>query len=142
MLVFLLVCKMDKLTLFLINDDKDSFLLFREGFKNEGYHVSIAVDEEDALERVGHQCLRADLILMNLVRKNPEQILEIGINIRSVGKLDVPIVVIAHKYDKELEGKDIKVGEKDYITYLEDGDQLYSLIASLMPSAFDEIILV
>ena len=96
--------------------------------------MSIAVDEEDALDRVSHQCLRADLILMNFVRKPPETVLEIGGNIRRAGNLDAPVVVIAHKYGEDLEGKDIKVGENCYITYLEDGEQLFNLVSRLTPT--------
>jgi CheY-like chemotaxis protein len=131
----------NKPTVFLIDEDDDSRPSFRKYLKQSGYQVSIAFDEEDALDRVSHQCLKADLVLMNFIRKPPEEVLEIGTNIRRVGNLDTPIVVIAHKYGADLEGKDIKVGENDYITYLEDGDQLYSLISSLMPKVFDERII-
>lgn len=131
---------MNKRTIFLIDEDDDSRPNFRNNLKKRGYHVSIAIDEEDALDRVKYGCFEADLILMNFIRKPPEAVLEIGRNIRSVGKLNVPIVVIPHKYGADLEGKDIKVGERDYISYLEDGEQLDSLISFLMPNAFDDVI--
>src|SRR5215203_2534595 len=101
-------------TVFLIDEDDDSRPAFRANLKRQDYRVSIAIDEEDALDRVNHQCLKADLVLMNFVRKPPEKVLEIGRNIRRVGKLDAHIVVIAHKYGADLEGRDIKIGEKDY----------------------------
>ena len=44
--------------------------------------VSIAVDEEDALDRVGCRCLKANLILMNFVHRAPEEVLKIGGKIR------------------------------------------------------------
>ena len=125
----------------LIDEDEDSRPSFRANLKREGYHVSIAIDEEDALDRVKHQCFRADLVLMNFVRESPERVLEIGRNICRVGKLDVPIVVIAHKYGEDLEGKDIKVNEKEYITYLENGEQLYNLLWRSIPTPSDEVLL-
>ena len=103
---------MNKPIIFFIDEDDDSRPSFRKSLKRKGYQVSIAIDEEDALDRVSHQCLKADLILMNFVNKSPERVLEIGRNICRVGNLDVPIVVIAHKYGANLEGKDIQVSDK------------------------------
>lgn len=133
---------MDKPTVFLIDENNDSRSSFRTQLKNQGYHVSLAIDEEDALDRVRRRCLKADLVLMNLIRQPPEQVLEIGRNICRIENLEAPVVVIAHQYGPDLEGRDIRTGEKDYITYLEDGDQLYSLIALLMPNSFDETIMI
>ena len=103
---------MNKSIIFFIDEDNDSRLSFRANLKKKGYHVSIAIDEEDAFDRVKHQCLKADLVLMNFVHKSPERVLEIGRNICQVGKLDIPIVVIAHKFGADLEGKNIQVSDK------------------------------
>ena len=132
---------MNKPIIFLIDVDDDSRLSFRANLKKKGYQVSLAIDEEDALDIVKNGCFNADLILMNFVRKSPERVLEIGRNICQVGKLDVPIVVIAHKYGMELEGKDIKVSENNYITYLEDGEQLHNLLWRLIRTPYDEVLL-
>jgi DNA-binding NtrC family response regulator len=132
----------NKPIIFLIDEDDDSRLSFRGNLKRKGYHVSIAIDEEDALDRVAHQCLKADLILMNFVRKSPERALEIGRNIRQKGKLDAPIVVIAHKYGADLEGKDVKVSKKEYVTYLEDCEQLYNLFWRLIPTVSAETLII
>src|SRR4028118_206886 len=42
-----------------------------------------------------------------------------------VGNRDsnTPIVVMAERYGEDMEGKDVKVGESEYVTYLEDGKQ-------------------
>ncbi len=40
----------------------------------------------------------------------------------------MPLVVIAGKYAPHLEGTNAQVGEKEYIVYLEDGDQLFDLL--------------
>lgn len=134
-------CKaMHKAIIFLIDEDDDSRPIFRASLKKRGYHISIAIDEEDALDRVNKRYFRANLVLMNFVRKSPETVLEIGRNISQIGKLSVPVVVIAHKYGADLEGKDIKVSENQYITYLEDGEQLDNLLWRLIPLPSDELI--
>ena len=132
----------NKPTIFLIDEDDDSRPSFRLNLKKKGYHVSIAIDEEDALDRVKKGCFDADLVLMNFVRKSSEQILEIGRNICRAGKLSAPVLVIAHKYGEDLEGKDIKVSENEYITYLEDGDQLHNLLCRLIPTASENRIVL
>jgi DNA-binding NtrC family response regulator len=132
---------MDKPIVFLIDEDNDSRPSFRANLKKYGYHVSIAIDEEDALDRVKRGCFKADLILMNFIRKSPERVLEIGRDISRNGKLTAPVVVIAHKYSTDLEGKDIKVSDKEYITYLEDGEQLHNLLWRLIPTSSDEILM-
>ena len=131
----------NKPIIFLIDEDDDSRQSFRGILKRRGYHVSIAIDEEDALDRVRHKCFKADLILMNFVRKSPERVLEIGRNICRVGKLDVSVVVIAHEYGEDLEGIDIQISEKEYITYLENGEQLHNLLWRLIPTPSDEVLL-
>ena len=131
----------NKPIIFLIDEDDDSRLSFRGNLKRKGYHVAIAIDEEDALDRVKKGCLKADLILMNFVCKSPERVLEIGRNICRVGNLDVPIVVIPHKYGADLEGKDVQVSKNNYITYLEDGEQLDNLLWRLIPTSTDEVLL-
>lgn len=118
-------------TIFLIEEDNDARPILRDRLKNAGYKVTLALDEEDALDRVGGGRVKADLVLVNLLRKLPEDILKIGRNICRKGELDVPVVVIAAKFGEDLEGKDIQVSDKEYITYLEDGEQLFGLLSRL-----------
>lgn len=42
-----------------------------------------------------------------------------------------PVVVTAERYGADMEGKDVKVGESDYVTYLEDAQQLMNLLHRL-----------
>jgi hypothetical protein len=44
-----------------------------------------------------------------------------------------PIVVMAERYGEDMEGKDVKVGQSEYVTYLEDGEQLMNLLHRLCP---------
>ncbi len=122
---------MRKTSVFLIEEDNDSRLLWRETLKDFGCKVSLAIDEEDALDRAGGGCLKADLVLINLLEKSPNEVLEIGRNICRVGNINAPIVVVAQKYGEDLEGTNARFGENEYVTYLEDGEQLFDLIDRL-----------
>jgi CheY-like chemotaxis protein len=96
--------------------------------------VIVSVDEEDALERVGGGHVQADLLLMNLVGRSPEDVLNIGRRIRHHAKYDghTPLVVMAEKYGEDLEGTDLNVSGNDWITYPEDARQLENLLARLL----------
>jgi CheY-like chemotaxis protein len=51
---------MDNPTILLIDEDDDSGPASRAHLKRQGYRVTPAVDEEDAIDRVSHQYLEAD----------------------------------------------------------------------------------
>jgi DNA-binding NtrC family response regulator len=51
---------MNKPIIFLIDEDDDSCPSFRANLKRKGYQISLAVDEEDALDRVHKGCFTAD----------------------------------------------------------------------------------
>ena len=84
---------------------------------------------------MGGGYIHADLVLINLVRKTPEEALSIGRRLREQAKYDghTPLVVLPEKVAGELAGKDIQVSEQDWITYYEDSDQWERLIARLLP---------
>lgn len=121
-------------TIFLIEEDDDARPLLRQSLQRYGYRVIVALDEEDALERVDGGHLKADLVLINLVGKSPEEALQTGRLIREHSKHDghTPLVVMAEKYGPDLEGTDVNVGGNDWITYPEDARQLENLIARLL----------
>ncbi|HYH85224.1 MAG TPA: hypothetical protein VEX60_07055, partial [Pyrinomonadaceae bacterium] len=64
------------------------------------------------------------------------EVLHAGRRIREYAELDVPLVVMAEKYGTELEGTNVNaslsVSGNDWITYLEDHEQLKNLIARLL----------
>jgi DNA-binding response OmpR family regulator len=121
-------------TIFLIEEDDDTRPILRSNLKRYGYRVLLALDEEDALERASGGGARADLILVNLVGKTPEECMEIARRIRHRGEYAgaTPLIVIAEKFGKELEGTDARVGDHEWITYMEDGHQLEALLARLL----------
>ncbi|MGB8507640.1 MAG: hypothetical protein WCD76_04485, partial [Pyrinomonadaceae bacterium] len=75
-----------------------------------------------------------DLILLNLVGKTTDEVLEAGQRIRERGKYDeqTALIVMAEKYGRELEGTDEHVGGNDWVFYLgEELDQLRNLLGRL-----------
>ena len=121
--------------IFLLEEDDDARPILRRNLQADGYRVLLALDEEDALERLNGNGLTADLVLVNLVNKSIEEALGVGRKIREKAKYDghTPLVVIAEKYGPDLEGTDVNVESNDWITYLEDHDQLKNLLARLIP---------
>jgi CheY-like chemotaxis protein len=121
-------------SIFLIEEDDDTRYLLRQNLTRYGYRVLVALDEEDALERLEQGGLTADVVLIDLVGKPLEEVLGAGRRIRERGRDDgeTPLVVMAEKYGKEVEGTDVNVGGNDWITYLEDPGQLKNLLARLV----------
>jgi CheY-like chemotaxis protein len=119
----------------LVEEDEDVRPHMRSNLQRYGYRVVLALDEEDALERVEGGVL-ADLVLIDLIDKSPDEVLLIGRRIRAHAKYDgqTPLVVMAEKYGADLEGTDVNVGDNDWITYPEDHEQLKNLLARLLPA--------
>lgn len=121
-------------TIFLIEEDDETRLVLKQSLTRSGYRLSVATDEEDALDRISSGRMSADLILINVVRKSVEEILQMGRRIREQAQLDgnTPLVVMAEKYGKDLEGTDENVGGNDWVFYLgEDPEQLQNLLRRL-----------
>lgn len=122
-------------TIFLLEEDDETRSALVRNLRKDGYHVIVALDEEDALERVGDGHTHADLVLVNLVRKPLEEALRIGRSVREHAKYDseTPLVVMPEKYDKDVEGTDVNIEGNDWIHYLgEEPGQLKNLLARLI----------
>jgi CheY-like chemotaxis protein len=119
-------------TIFLVEEDDETRHILKRNLERLGYRVLLALDEEDAHDRVNGGRLKADLILVNLVGVEPDEALQAGRRIRQDAELDVPLVVMAEKYGADLEGTDVNAGGDDWITYLEEHDQLRNLLARLL----------
>jgi DNA-binding response OmpR family regulator len=118
----------------LLEEDDDTRPLFKELLTNKGYKVIMTIDEADALQRVNDPPVAADFVLVDVVGKSIDTALQIGNKIRQAGELQAPLIVIAAKYDEELGGTTAQVGENQYIVYLEDGNELFDLLAGLSKS--------
>ena len=120
--------------IFLVEPDDETRPVLKSNLRRYGYRVVIALDEEDALERMNGGGIQADLILVDVVRISLEDALGIGRRLRRHAKHNghTPLVVMAEKYGADVEGTDVNVGENDWITYLEDPYQLKNLLARLI----------
>jgi DNA-binding response OmpR family regulator len=121
-------------TIFLVEEDDETRPLLKRNLTEQGYHVIVALDEEEALERVEGGRTNYGLLLINVVGITPEEALESARRINQRAEMDdeTPIVVMAEKYGEEMEGKDMNVRGNDWITYLEDHEQLSNLIGRLL----------
>jgi DNA-binding response OmpR family regulator len=120
-------------TIFLVEEDNDTRPILKQNLKTYGYRVLLALDEEDARERLGEGLARVDLLLVNLVGKTTDEVLQIGRRLREYAKYDghTPLVVMAEKYGVDVEGTDVNVGGNDWVTYLEEPGQLKNLLHRL-----------
>jgi DNA-binding response OmpR family regulator len=119
-------------TIFLVEEDDETRPFLKHNLQAAGYRVLLALDEEDARDRAAGGRLDADLMLVNLVGVQPDEALQAGRRIRQDAELEVPLVVMAEKYGADLEGKDVNAGGNDWITYLEDHEQLQNLLTRLL----------
>lgn len=121
-------------TILLVEEDDDTRPVLKRNLIREGYHVIVALDVEDALERTRDGAARANLLLVNVVDVPVDDALESARLIHMSAGYDgeTPIVVIAEKYGPELEGLDVTVGDNEYVTYMEDAEQLHNLLARLV----------
>jgi DNA-binding response OmpR family regulator len=122
-------------TILMIELDDDTRPLLKQNLYNWGYRVIMALEEEDAIAIARGVRDHPDLILLNQVKLPIDEFVKMGRRIRQGAELpsSTPIVVMAERYGEDMEGKDIKVGESEYVTYLEDGEQLMNLLHRLCP---------
>jgi PleD family two-component response regulator len=124
-------------TIFLIEEDDETRRALVRNLRSYGYRVVVALDEEDAMGRVGGGGVDADLILVNLVGKPVEYTLSVGRRVRRHARHDghTPLVVMPEVYGKDVEGTNVNVEGNDWIFYFgEEIDQLKNLLQRLMPS--------
>lgn len=119
----------------MVEPDDDVRPLLRNNLQRQGYRAIVTLDQEDAIARARGDGDRPDLILINQYRLPLDKVINIGRRIRQDAVLpnDTPIVIMAERYGEDMEGKDVKVDESDYVTYLEDGEQLMNLLQRLCP---------
>jgi hypothetical protein len=82
----------------------------------------------------GNGYIHADLVLVDLLGKLPEEALTIGRRLREHCKYDghTPLVVMPEKVPQDLQGTDEKVNDLEWICYYEDIEQLKRLLARLL----------
>ena len=122
-------------TILLVEEDDEVRPLLSQNLRNQGYHVVVALNEADAIERTKGGSFCPDLILLNQVGRSIEEYTVMGQRIcKSTGIGNhTPIIVMAERYGADMEGKDVQVDDTEYVTYLEDGQQLMNLLHRLCP---------
>ena len=120
-------------TILLIELDDDTRPLLKQNLRACGSRVVVALEEEDAIALARGVRDRPDLILINQVELPIDEFINMGQHIRQGAELPsrTPIVVMAEQYGEDMEGKDVQVSESEYVTYLEDGEQLMNLLHRL-----------
>ncbi|HEV2802567.1 MAG TPA: hypothetical protein VGW12_18995 [Pyrinomonadaceae bacterium] len=123
-------------TIFLVEEDDDARPSLTMNLRKQGYRVLVAAGLEDAHEWLsGQSTIHADLVLINLVGKTPEESVRLGRELREHARYDghTALVVMPEKVPGELEGTDVNVSENDWICYYdEDSNQLHRLLSRLL----------
>ncbi len=122
-------------TIFFVEEDNNARRSLTKSLRELGYRVLVSADLEDAFEwtsGTGH--IHADLVLVNLLGKLPEEALTIGCRLREHSKYDghTPLVVMPEKVPQDLLGTDEKVNDLEWICYYEDIEQLKRLLTRLL----------
>ena len=120
-------------TILLVDDVDEYRTAIKQGLELRGYRVRTAYDEQDAIERAN--CVRPDMILLEMGRTSPLQTLDMGRRIRSDAKVgeDVKVVVYADKADESVaNGGEVSFGPHEYVILPEDGEQFNGFIDRLL----------
>lgn len=120
-------------TILLVDDVDDYRALMKQGLERCGYRVRTAYDEQDAIERA--QCVRPDLILLEMGRASPLQTLDMGCRIRSDAKVGdrVKVVVYADQEDETVaNGGEVSLGPNEYVILPVDGEQFEGFLERLL----------
>jgi DNA-binding response OmpR family regulator len=122
-------------TIFVVEEDNNARHVLTTNLRQFGYRLLVAAAVEDAVEWVsGSDYIHADLLLIDLIGKLPEEALTVGQRLRAQAKYDseTPLVVMPEKVAKEVEGTDMNVTANDWICYYQDADQLQQLLFRLL----------
>ena len=128
-------------TILMLELDDEMRPLLKRSLYEWGYRVSMALEEEDAIAIARGGRAHPRLILLNQVDLSIDEFVNMGRRIREGAELlsSTPIVVMAEQYGKDMEGKNIKVGENEYVIYREDAEQLMHLLHRLCPIRYSLI---
>jgi CheY-like chemotaxis protein len=121
--------------IFVLEADDDVRPVLRHNLQHWGYRIIMTIDREDVLQRIQHRQEPFGLILLDQFGQSIDELRSIGQRIRQSITLDsrIPILIMAERYGADLEGQDIQVGDNEYISYLEDGQQLRNILQRLCP---------
>ncbi|GAB4535019.1 MAG: hypothetical protein Tsb0014_21660 [Pleurocapsa sp.] len=121
-------------TLLLIENDDETRRLLIEILRDRPYRILLAINEDNAIEwLLSNDRINIDLILMNQVKISRQECQKAIAKIYQQTSLSstIPSVIMAERYHATLEGTEEKVGDNQYIIYLEDVEQLFNFIHQL-----------
>lgn len=119
-------------TILLIESDDETRPLLRDNLLGWGYRVIVTLNEADAIAHASQVNGEIDLILINQVGFTVENYITVARRIqRSLNLPPTPVVILAERFGEDMEGKTIQVGKDEYVTYLEDAEQLITLLSDL-----------
>lgn len=122
-------------TIFVVEEDNSARPCLTKNLRQFGYRLLVAANLEDAFEWISSSAyIHADLLLIDLIGKSPEEALTIGRGLRAQGRYhqQTPLVVMPERVAEDVEGTDENVGSNDWICYYEDSDQLQRLVVRLL----------
>lgn len=122
-------------TIFFVEEDNSARRSLTTSLRELGYRLLVSADLEDAFEWTnGTGYIHADLVLVDLLGKLPEEALTIGRRLREHCKYDgnTPLVVMPETVPQDLQGTDEKRNDLEWICYYEDIDQVKRLLARLL----------
>ena len=122
-------------TIFLIEEDNHARTALATFLRQHGYRLLVAAGVEDAFEwMTGTPYIHADLLLINLLGKSPEEALTVGRRLREHSKHDgnTPIVILPERIPPNLQGTDETLNNREWVCYYEDVNQLARLLASIL----------
>ena len=122
-------------TILVIEEDDGARPYLTRNLRLFGFRLLVATTLEDAIEWLsGDTHIHADLLLLDLLGKQPEESLAMGRRLRCKAgyPCEVPVVVMPETVAKDVEGTDEKAGPNDWICHYEDSDQLHRLLVRLL----------
>jgi len=116
--------------IFVLEPDDNVRPALKRNLQHWGYQVIMAIDEEDAIQRIQGGQTSFDLILLNQSDRSIDEMMAIGRQLCQSIERDsqIPIIIMSERYGVDLEGQDIPVSDNEFVTYLEDGEQLKHLL--------------
>jgi DNA-binding response OmpR family regulator len=122
-------------TIFIVEEDDNARRSLTRNLRQVGYRLLVSAALEDAFEWImGNEYIHADLMILNLLGKLPEESLNIARRLREHCKYNgnTPVVIMPDKVPANVEGTDERVSDLEWICYYEDVDQLKRLLARLL----------
>ena len=122
-------------TILVVEEDNGARPYLTRNLRLFGFRLLVVAGEEDAIDWLcSGTYIHADLLLIDLVARLPEEALAIGRCLRTKAGYpdETPVVVMPETVAKDVEGTDENAGANDWICHYADSDQLHRLLVRLL----------